>query len=118
MHSLLHQQRVTVNRDEYDAGGGVPAEDLPRRVDAVEDRHGDISHDRVGQKANCRLNKGSAIAHRCHDVEFRLQQLSEKRSSGRLIVREDDARSACFWPAPHDGVMLEGTAGATVAGYS
>jgi len=79
-------------RDEHDRHLGEEAPDLLRHVDAVDTRHGDVDHDRVGTEPLGEADRLVAVAGVADDVDVvrRIEERAESAAIRRVVVDEQD----------------------------
>src|SRR5262249_41119291 len=98
--------RILVHRQEDDPRGRQQPFQLPRRVDAVQERHRDVDDDDVGPQFDRGRHQRAAVRHRADDVALVGEQLLERLEQQRVIVGEQDAWAAhavCFCFSPRGG---------------
>jgi hypothetical protein len=88
-----------VARERDQAQGGVLRADLGDRRDAVEPRHVQVDHERVGLELAHELRRAQAVGRGRLDGERRmlLDQRPERFEEALVVVREDDPDDVLLW---------------------
>src|SRR5271169_2931381 len=81
------------------------AQEHANSVNAVDERHSDISHDDIGTKDASRLQQRFAIVHNRHDFAFRFEQVAQPLGNDGMIVNQQH-----LWLSvrPHTGFEPSG----------
>ena len=85
------QVRVLVHgqKDELDSRHGLL--DLPGRIQAIQERHGDVEHDHVGLEFGGRGEQGAPVGDGAHHRVIGLEQLFEGFEQERVIIGQKHA---------------------------
>ncbi len=62
--------------------------ELPRRVESVELRHGDVENDNVGPEFGGHCQQSATIGHGPHDVTSWLEQLRKRLANQTVVIRQ------------------------------
>jgi len=82
---------ILVHRDEDEPHRAIHLLDLPRGVEAVQQRHRQVEHHDVGMELADGFHERPSVGNASDDVTLRREQLLERLEQEGVVVGQDDA---------------------------